>query len=151
MAVLDLPSWTPTVGDVALRLVSRTKMANGVLATDADGNPVFNDQTKPTGTVVMGIIEQAVRLLRPRLGEVPDRLADSAQALAALRAAMIVEQSWFTEQIDAGLSPYKDLQGEYMSALKDWDQVAEGDEPNQWHVASLPVGTLYPSYAEVTW
>lgn len=145
MAVLDLPSWTPSVDDVGLRLISRTRGANGVL------QKTFNELTQPTGEDVTALIAQAVRLLRPRLGEVPDRLADSAQALATLRAAMMVEQSYFTEQIDTGLSPYKDMQGEYMSALKDWDTVASGDEPNQSHIASLPVGTLYPSYAEVTW
>lgn len=146
MAVLDLPSWTPSVDDVALRLIARTRQrGNGVLAK------TFNSMTEPTDTDVTGMIAQAVRLLRPRLGEVPDRLADTAQSLATLKAAMIVEQSYFLEQIDAGLSPYKDLQGEYMAALCDWDKLATGDVPNAPRIASLPIGTLYPGYATGTY
>lgn len=145
MPVLDLPSWTPSVDDVALRLISRTEMPNGALAG------TFNSQTKPTDVQVQGIIAQVVRLLRPRLGEVPDALADTAQALATLKAASVVESSYFTEQIDAGLSPYKDLMGEYMYCLKDWDQLATGDVPNAQRVASLPVGTLFPGYATGTY
>jgi hypothetical protein len=145
MAVLDLPDWAPGVSDVALRLISRTKMSNGVLAK------TFNSQTQPTDVDVQAVIAQATRLLRPRLGPVPDALADSATALVALKSAIIVEQSYFTEQIDAGLSPYKDMCEEYRYALMDWDEAARGEEPNGTKLASLPVGTLYPGYATGTY
>lgn len=150
MPILDLPNWTPVVGDVALRLISRTRQQNGALAVDIDGNPTFNSSTTPNDMAVQGVINQVTRLLRPRLGEVPDRLVDSAQALAALKAAITVEQSYFTEQVESGLSPCKELQVEYMGALKDWDAAATGDVPNAPRLASLPVATLYPGYATGT-
>lgn len=151
MAVLDLPDWTPAVGDVALRLIARTRQANGGLATDGSGNPTFNSYTTPSDTAVTGVINQVTRLLRPRLGEVPDRLVDTAQALAALKTAITIEQSYFSEQVESGLSPCKELQMEYKGALQDWDDVATGDMPNQDHIAALPVGTLYPGYATGTY
>ena len=151
MPVLDLPNWTPAVGDVALRLIARTKGSNGVLQVDVSGNPTFNSATTPNDVAVTGVINQVVRLLRPRLGEVPDRLVDTAQALAALKAAITIEQSYFSEQVESGLSPCKELQIEWTGAMKDWDSIATGDTPSQSHVASLPVGTLYPGYATGTY
>jgi hypothetical protein len=68
----------------------------------------------------------------------------------ALKAAIVVERSYFTEQIDGGLSPYKDLMDEFKYCLSDWDKLATGDAPGQNHIASLPVGTLYPGYATGT-
>lgn len=145
MPVLDLPPWTPQVSDVGLRLIARTRQPNGVLAK------TFNSLTTPTDVDVQAIIEQVTRLLKPRLGEVPDALADSATALVALKAACVVESSYFMEQVEGGLSPYKDMMGEYLDALKQWDLAARGEEPNGTKLASLPVGTLYPGYATGTY
>jgi hypothetical protein len=140
MAVLDLPDWTPVVSDVALHLLARTRQNNGVLAK------TFNSETTPSDTDVQAIIAQQVRLIRPRLGDVSDELADQATALAALKCALVVERSYFIEQISTEMSPYRDLMGEYMAGLKDWDLSARGEEPNGTKLASLRVGTEYPSY-----
>lgn len=140
MAVLDLPPWTPEVADVALHLLARTRMDNGGLAK------TFTSETTPTDVDVLGIIQQQTRLIRPRLGAVPDALADSATALAALKCALVVERSYFIEQIGTDMSPYKSLMAEFMDGLKNWDLAARGEEPNGHKVGSIPVGTLYPSY-----
>ncbi len=141
MTVLESPKWAPAVQDVANRLMSRTRGANGSLV----GN--FNGTTIPTDTQVTAIIAQAVSLLRNRLGPVPDALVDQAQALTALRAAYMVELSYFPEQVDTGVSPYRALIAEYLTSLKEWDTSARGESPNDVNIASMPVGTLYPSYA----
>lgn len=145
MALLDLPSWAPQVSDVAIHLLARTRLPNGQLAG------TFTSQTTPTDAQVSLLIQKSVRLVAPRLGDVPDALADSAQVLVELRAAMMVERSYFAEQVDSPSSPYADLASEYKEALRNWDVVATGDEPGGQHIASLPVGTLYPGYATGTY
>lgn len=141
MAVLDLPTWTPEIADVAVHLLARTRIANGSLAK------TFTPETTPNDTDVLGIIQQQTRLMRPRLGQVAPDQADMATALAALKCALVVERSYFIEQIGTDMSPYKDLMGEYMQGLKDWDLSARGEEPNGVKVTSLRIGTEYPSYA----
>lgn len=145
MAVLDLPPWTPAVQDVALRLIARTRMPNGVLAG------TFNSQTLPTDVEVMQIIQQQVRLHAPKMGDVPDYLADSATALLALKSACVVEQSYFMEQVSTEMSPYRSLCAEFLEAMKEWEQAAQGDTPNGARTASLAIGTLYPGYATGTY
>jgi len=144
MPVLDPPAWTPSVAQVALRIIARTRMTNGTLAR------TFDDTTQPLGTDVAGIIALTTQLLAPRLGPVPDTLVDSATSLAALKAAITVEESYFMEQVSAGASPVRGMIAEYMDALKQWDMAAQGKEPNAVHIASLPVGTLYPSFTTST-
>jgi hypothetical protein len=140
MPTLDAPPWTPTVEQVALRILARTRQTNGVLAK------TFNSNTDPTDEDVEGVIALTVQLLAPRLGPVPDALIDSATSLAALKAAITVEESFFMEQVSNGASPVRSLMGEYMDALKNWDIEATGGEPNAVKIASLRVGTEYPSY-----
>lgn len=144
MAVLDLPPWTPEVADVAVHLLARTRMDNGALAK------TFTSETTPNDKDVLGIIQQQTRLMRPRLGPVPAELADMATALAALKCALVVERSYFIEQIGTDMSPYKSLMGEFMDAMKEWDLTARGEQPNGIKVTSLSVGTLYPSFVQST-
>jgi hypothetical protein len=138
MAVLDAPAWAPSVDQVALHLLARTRMPNGGLAK------TFNSLTEPSDVDVLGIIAQTCQLLAPRLGPVPDALSDSASALAALKAAIQVERSFFMEQVAAGVSPEATLVADYKMALCDWDMSARGEEPNGTKLASLHIGTLYP-------
>lgn len=145
MAVLDLPPWTPQVQDVANYLLSRTRLPNGEMAG------TFTPATQPTDAQVTAIIAQCVRLHAPRMGDVPDSLADAATALLALKAAIVVEESIFTEQIDAGVSPHKDLCSAYQFARQEWEEAAQGQTPNGFRTASVSVGTLYPGYATGTY
>jgi hypothetical protein len=145
MGVLDSPSWTPAVQDVANYLIARTRMANGELAG------TFNSLTFPTDVQVLGIIQQQVSLYAPRMGDVSDNLADSATALLALRAAIVVEESYFVEQIATDLSAHKEMVDEFKFAMMDWRKAAEGDVPNGARTASEPIGTQYPGYATGTY
>lgn len=145
MPLLDPPAWTPTVDQVATHLLARTRQPNGVIAG------TFNSLTMPTDVMVQAIIAQQVSLLAPRLGDVPDSLADSAGALLALKAAIEVEQSYFSEQIDSGKSPHGRLCDDFDSALKVWLDAAEGHVPNGYQTGAVAVGTLYPGYATGTY
>jgi hypothetical protein len=140
MPVLDAPAWTPSVDQVALHLLARTRIANGTYAG------TFNTDTEPTGTQVAGIIGQVCQLISPRLGPVPDALTDSASALAALKSAIQVERSFFMEQVAAGLSPEATLVNDYKMALCDWDEAARGEQPNGTKLTSLRIGTEYPFF-----
>lgn len=137
MPVLDPPAWTPSVEQVALYLLARTRGENGVL------QKTFNDITEPKGEDVAGIIGQVCQLIAPRLGPVPDALTDSASMLAALKAAIEVEHSYFIEQVSSGASPVATLLADYKMALCDWDMAARGEQPNGVKLASLHIGTLY--------
>jgi hypothetical protein len=145
MPVLDPPSWSPSVQDVANFLIARTRLPNGSLAG------TFTDATTPTVASVQAIIAQQVSLLAPRLGDVPDALADSAGALLALKAAIEVEQSYFMEQISSDASPHREMCAQFPLALKAYLEAAEGDVPNGYRTYSVPVGTLYPGYATGTY
>lgn len=138
--MLDLPNWTPTVKQIAGRLMARTRMPNGEV-----GN--FNDETIPTAEQVNEVIAQAVSLMRPRLGPVPDALVDQAQALAAIRVSYMVELGFFPEQVETNISPYRTLLVEYKDELENWDISAAGLEPNSPSlIHSVKVQTDYPGY-----
>lgn len=137
MPVLDPPAWTPSVDQVALHLLARTRVPNGTYAG------TFNSDTEPTDLQVAGVIGQVCQLIAPRLGPVPDALTDSASAVAALRAAVQVERSFFMEAVGAGISPEATLMADYKMALCDWDMAARGEQPNGSKLASLTIGTLY--------
>jgi hypothetical protein len=137
MPVLDPPAWTPSVDQVALHLLARTRVPNGTYAG------TFNADTEPTATQVAGVIAQVCQLIAPRLGPVPDALTDSASAVAALRAAVQVERSFFMEAVGEGISPEATLMADYKVALCDWDMAARGEQPNGSKLASLSIGTLY--------
>lgn len=139
--MLDSPPWAPSTQQVAARILARTRLPNGEVA----GN--FTTETKPTAAQVQEVITQAVSLMRPRLGEVADRMVDQAQALVALRCAFMVELGFFPEQVETAVSPYNALRMEYKDELANWDQSARGLEPNsQVAVHSVRVATEYPGY-----
>lgn len=141
-----IATWTPTVEQVASRIMARTRIDNDTLAG------TFNSETSPTNEQVLDIIKQAVSLLATRLGPMAARLEPQAQALAALRAAYMVELAYFPEQAETGFSPYNSLRMEYKDELANFDEAARGLEPNsESHVHSIRIATEYPGYATETY
>jgi hypothetical protein len=142
----DPPVWTPDLSDVAAELMARTRLPNGELAG------TFTSETEPTNEQATKAIDKAVTLLKPALGEVPDRLVDQAQSLATLRAACIIERSYFPEQVETNVSPFRQIWAEYKEGLKLWEEAARGEEPNSpGKQAALRIGTDYPGYATGTY
>jgi len=96
-------TWLPPPQQVANLLRARTKDDN------SEELGAWTAQTRPTEHEVQGLIQTAagdllaaVDTLDPEWPD-PD---DQAQALCALRAAMLVELSYFPEQVQTGQSAY---------------------------------------------
>lgn len=137
----DVPviDWTaPTPDQVAQLLRARTK--------DSTGRELgaWTDDTRPTLTEVEGIIEQAVAQLAATVSSsIPDTCKNGASSTAALLAAMLVELSYFPEQVRTDRSAYveyKNLYDENVLALRkcvDTGGATAGGEGFTYH--SLPI------------
>lgn len=106
--------WTPALADVGALLRARTK--------DTNGNELgtFTADTRPTADEVTNLINKAVSRLAGRIGTDPcnAELVEDAQGVAGLYAAMLVELSYFPEQIKTGQSPYTQLKELYDDDVK---------------------------------
>lgn len=107
----------PTVADVGALLRARTKTPGGGEAG------TFNQQTRPTDEQVASLIRKAVGTVSLTVGDVvPASLIDEVKEVTSIRAAMLVELSYFPEAVASDRSPY--------AQLKDlWDE-AVGDDPD---------------------
>lgn len=110
---------------VGALLRARTKIPNGgELGT-------FTDKTRPTAVQVDVLIDQAIEDVVAQIGvpEVGAALEEKAQRAAALYAAVLVEASFYPEQVASGRSPadlYEKLYENRMKALVAY--VAQGGE-----------------------
>jgi hypothetical protein len=98
----------PTPRDVGLKILSRTR--------DKYGNQVgtFNADTQPSSADVLGIINQAGMEVADSIGDtIPAGMYDDVSNLIALRAAMDIEMSYFSDQVNTGRSIYPQLEKEY--------------------------------------
>lgn len=111
---VESPSSLPSVADVGALLRARTKDLNGTeIGT-------FDDDTRPTGAQVQIMMAHAADEVYAELGaydDVPTELKSSARRLVALRTAMLVELSYFPEQVQSGRSPYEHIKDLYEAAL----------------------------------
>lgn len=105
--------WAPAVADVAAVLRSRTKDRNG---TEVG---TFNADTRPTNGQVTAEIELAVGdVVSVFSEELPEVTWPQAKRVVALGTAMLVELSYFPEQVASGKSPYEQLKALYDAAWK---------------------------------
>jgi hypothetical protein len=98
----------PAVSDVGLEILSRTR--------DQYGNLIgtFNADTSPNDTQVLGIIDQVAPLVGDAIGDtIPGAMYDDARKLIAIRAAMQIETSFFSDQVNTGRSIYPQLKEQY--------------------------------------
>lgn len=114
--ILDAPkSWYPTLREVAVHIRTRTveRTTNNFLGT-------FTDVTRPTDDEAWDAIDIAEadvlrhtgRLDLPAISTEGHR---TARALIALRAAMIIERSFYPEQVGTNKSAYPGLE-------RDWER-----------------------------
>ena len=117
-------SWTPTVAQVGALLRARTADHAGVeLGT-------FTPDTRPTGSEAGRLIDAAVQEIAAQIGNDPaakvaadrrDDVRGMANHAAALRAAVLIETSYFPEQVGAGASGFlqhRGLSDELIAAIK---------------------------------
>lgn len=117
-AEVAVAPWQPSVERVASLLRARTKTSNGAEAG------TFNDDTRPTAQDVKVLIAQAVNYVASRVGTTGSlcngTLSTRAGDMSTLYTAMLIELSYFPEQIERRQSPYdayKALWDEGMDSL----------------------------------
>ena len=107
---------TPTVPEVAAVLRSRTQDSN----MREVGN--FTEDTRPTAVQVLDLIDTAVADVSVVAGpDAPIDLAASRKSAATIRTAMLIELSYFPEQVRSDRSPYRyyaELYAEQTKALR---------------------------------
>jgi hypothetical protein len=121
----------PTVQEVAL--LERTRTASG----DGGEELTFTDSTRPTASEVDALIDQALQAI---LVELPDGFSaefyDRARHMVALYTAILIEGSYFREQIDQGSAAlYRELLRTGMASLRAAITTIQGPR-------SIPVTTV---------
>lgn len=123
---MPVSDYTPQVSDVGAILRARTKTASGSEAgTFNPADAAAGDRTRPTAEEVTSLIEDAVSDVQSEFGVVipdapitdenddPDLYRKSVQRFAALGTALLVELTYFPEQVATGRSPYAQLKQLY--------------------------------------
>lgn len=110
----DPPVYRPTVAEVASYIRARTKIAGGGIAG------TFTEQTNIKAAEVEPIIDQAVGLILSDLGGEPctDKLQGQMKTVAAILAAMLVEQSFFPEQTTGAGNSFASLEKLYKPKMQ---------------------------------
>lgn len=112
MSTDDAGTWVPAVADVGALLRARTK--------DSNGNELgtFTANTRPTGDEVALLIQQAADDILAATGaDIPALVAGVARSMAVYRAAMLVELSYWPEQVASNKSPYAAYKALYDQGL----------------------------------
>lgn len=114
----------PDVSDVGAFLRARTRTKYG---TEAG---TFTLDTRPTRGQVLALIGLAQSHVAGILGfgTLSDGLARMSRTAVALRAAMLVELSYFPEQVQSGRSPYEHLRDLYESEVERLKVAASDDD-----------------------
>lgn len=126
----------PTVQEVAL--LERTRTAGG-----GGGDEItFTDSTRPTASEVDALIDQALQAI---LIELPEGFGpefyDRARHMVALYTAILIEGSYFREQLDQGsVALWRDLLNTGMANLRAAVVAVQGT--SAWAIASVPMTTV---------
>lgn len=109
---MPVSEFTPTVAQVGALLRARTQ--------DDNGNELgtFTEATRPNGEQVRDLVGSAASRVGGKVSaDLPDALLESAREVAAIRAAMMVELSYFPEQVGTDQSAYTELKELYNEGL----------------------------------
>jgi hypothetical protein len=106
-------SYNPSVDDVAALILARTKNEFG------DEVGTFNSETRPTDTEVNRLIALATSEVDSvvDLDDVPVEAYNDVEAVIATRTAMLIERSYFPEQVETNRSPYLALERDYNALI----------------------------------
>jgi hypothetical protein len=138
---MPIDDFRPTVADVAALLRARTK--------DVNGNEIgtFNDDTRPTSAQVVNLIETACGEIQSAMGVSPPAyLAEAARTVAAVRTAMLIELSYFPEQVRSDRSAYQYYADMFETQMTALTGAASGAAPggNRVFSVAIPVPGLDP-------
>lgn len=133
--------YKPTVGQVARKILSRTRDSYGNLS----GN--FSATSTPTAEQVIQIIDDVSTEVADLIGdEIPTPLNDDAANVVALRAAMQIETDFYAEQVNSGRSIYPQLEKQFNSALAALQKQIEAFDRGSTEVDATQQ-SLSPSYS----
>lgn len=105
----------------------------------------FTAQTRPTDEQVNGLIVTASNDVAAAIVvEIPEALWPAAQSVASYRAAMLVELSYFPEQVAAGRSPYEHIRDLYNAALANLLALVIVEAPGADPEAPSPPAYAFP-------
>jgi hypothetical protein len=129
-------AYLPSVAQVGARERARTIDRSGVELGTFTGN------TKPTDSEVISLIRQAGRDVSIKLGgDVPEQYINDARELIAIRTAMLIELSYYPEQVAANNSTYdryKTLYDEGLASMIQAISDVEGDDGDTEGAAGMP-------------
>lgn len=138
----------PTVEKIAVLLRSRTTDENGTEV----GTFTDDGRTRPSAAQVRLLAAQAAGDVAARIGfqDLTGGLPQLATNVSAVRTAMLIELSFFPEQIESGQSPYeqfRDLYAEqlgFLAAAVDGDTSGAVNRMTQVRVRSIVSVPYYP-------
>lgn len=130
----------PSVPDIGERLHLRT------ITRGQNYVGTFTDETKPKENQVLGLIAKAYRHVTSKTGDpVPEKFQYDVRNMVEIYTAMLIELSYYPDQIREGRSPYPELKKLYdegMIALLE-SLGAEGASA----VDEVPAANAEPAYA----
>lgn len=145
---MPVSDYTPEVPAVAAFLRARTKTEGGEEAGTFNPAAYWTDNsgrgTRPTAEQATEQIANAIGDISGIVGEdIDERFHEPAKRVVALRAALLIELSYFPEQVATGRSPYAQLKELYDEA---WGNLksALGIDTDEGVV--VPTDAGYPSY-----
>jgi len=136
MTLADVPpeSYMPSVQDVAALLRARTKDSTGVEVG------TFNDDTRPTSAQAATMIDTAVNEVLVAVGPgPPDWLGMGIKSAATIKAAMLIELSYFPEQVQSSRSAYPEYAQLYQFEIQALQDAARGVGPGGMTTFSIAI------------
>lgn len=145
----SLPDWGPTVDQVAAYIRARTKTQGGDEAGTfnpaAEWETNEGKGTRPTQENVEQAIANSVGSMIGTIGlEIDGKYHDQARRVAALKTAMLIELTYWPEQVNTGRSTYPQLKELYD---QEWENLltAMGISTDTGGGA-VPADAGFPSY-----
>lgn len=135
---MPVSEYRPGVEEVGAILRARTVDTSGA------ETGTFTPLTRPTDEQVAHLIEGALRTVSGLAGEdLPAGVREQAMNVVALRTALMIELTYFPEQVPTGRSPYDRLKELFDEELKALIQAAQqaggGDEAGSVDDTKVPV------------
>ena len=111
---MPVTDFTPTLAQVGNATLQRTK--------DQFGNVTgtFSPETTPTDDQVTELTDRAADKVSMKVGtDIPESCWDDASAVVALRAAMMIELTYYAEQVTNQRSPYPLYKEQFIDGIAD--------------------------------
>lgn len=138
-------TYLPSVRQVATHIRNRTRLGepwNG-MPEGAHAGTFAPTATNPTSSQARDTIREASNFVGSKLGrDVPTAVREMARSVVALRAAMQIELSYYSEQVATNRSHYPQLKELYDDAIEEAEEAATEEDPGP----GAGGDTGYPSY-----